>query len=72
MAAILCHIKCPKPPSIEVTDSAQIIISSGTFDFDPSKPYIGSKNTTYPVAATIADGYKVVDNGNGTWSVVGE
>ena len=50
--------------------TARIIISGGTFDFDPSKDYIGSGNTAYPPTATIADGYKVVNNGNGTWSVV--
>lgn len=54
------------------TYTAQIIISGGTFNFDPSKESLGTGTTVYPPTATIADGYKVVDNGNGTWSVVAE
>ena len=50
----------------------QVIISGGTFDFDPSAEYHGSKGAVYPAQATIASGYKVVNNGNGTWSVVAE
>ena len=50
--------------------TGQVILAGGTYDFDPSADYIGSKNTVYPSQATIAEGYKVVNNGNGTWSVV--
>ena len=50
----------------------QVIISGGTFNFDPSAEYHGSGGKVYPAQATIASGYKVVNNGNGTWSVVAE
>ena len=52
--------------------TAKVIISGGTFDFDPSSDYIGSNNKVYAPQATIATGYKVVNNNNGTWSVVAE
>ena len=50
--------------------TGQVILSGGTYDFDPSADYNGSNSAVYPSQATIADGYKVVNNGNGTWSVV--
>ena len=52
--------------------TAQIIISGGTFNFDPSKETHGPGAVIYPSTSTIAAGYKVVNNGNGTWSVVAE
>ena len=48
---------------------AQIIISGGTFDFDPSVEYTSVGGKKIPATATIADGYKVVKDGS-VWKVV--
>ncbi len=51
---------------------AQIIISGGTFDFNPSVAYTSTHGNQIAATATIAEGYKVVDNGNNTWTVIAE
>ena len=43
--------------SATVNGAAKLVIKGGTFDADPS--------------AYVADGYQVVDNGDGTWTVKG-
>lgn len=53
---------------LQDSPNARIIISGGTFNVDPSIPH-GKEEENKII---ITEGYKVIDNNDGTWSVVPE